>query len=71
MIIHKPRHLNPGDTIAIISPPFGLMPEFQKFYNIGKQELINMGFKIKEGKTNKVIHWWSGGTPTWKCRLWS
>lgn len=63
MVIQKPQHLNPNDAIAIISPSYGLMPEFRKNFNIGKQELISMGFKIKEGKTNNLIRWWSGGTP--------
>jgi muramoyltetrapeptide carboxypeptidase len=62
MVIQKPVHLNPNDLIGIISPSYGLMPEFRKFYDLGKQELINMGFRIKEGKTNSLIRWWSGGT---------
>lgn len=63
MNIIKPSHLNSGDTIAIISPSYGLMPEFRKNFELGKNELTSMGFKIKEGKTNKLIRWWSGGKP--------
>jgi muramoyltetrapeptide carboxypeptidase len=63
MIFQKSPHLNIGDTIAIISPSYGLMPEFRENYNKGKKELLKMGFNIKEGKTNSLIKWWSGGTP--------
>lgn len=63
MNLLKPKHLKPNDVIGIISPSFGLMPDFRINYEKGKKELMNMGFKIKEGKTNSLIRWWSGGTP--------
>ncbi|MBI2028894.1 LD-carboxypeptidase [Candidatus Gottesmanbacteria bacterium] len=59
----KPPKLNKGDTVGIVAPSLPIFPSFRKNYEIGKQELIKMGFKIKEGKNINKVRWWAGGAP--------
>lgn len=66
MQLVKPKHLNIGDTIGVISPAFPVVLEHTKtenpYYDKGIKELQNMGFKIKEGNNLRKRKWWSGGT---------
>ena len=61
--ILRPPKLSPGDTIGIVSPCLPILPSFRDNYERGKQQLEAMGFKLKEGKTTKLQHWYSAGTP--------
>lgn len=62
--IIKPPKLNPGDTIGIVSPCLPLLPAFREQYERGKQTLLDMGFKIKEGKTiHGSPHFYAADTP--------
>jgi muramoyltetrapeptide carboxypeptidase len=59
----KPPKLRKGDTIGIVSPSLPILPMFRKYYKLGKQELLVMGFKVKEAKNHDKVRWWSAGTP--------
>lgn len=58
-----PNSLKKGDTIGVVSPSLPIIPLFEKNYELGKQELISMGFDVLEAKNCKRVKWWSGGTP--------
>lgn len=47
MKLSNPHHLQPGDTIGIISPSAGLAPLFPHRIENGKRMLEKMGFKVK------------------------
>jgi muramoyltetrapeptide carboxypeptidase len=60
----KPPKLDLGDTIGIVSPCLPLLPAFQEHYQRGKQTLLDMGFKLKEGKTvHGSVHFYAADTP--------
>lgn len=59
----KPPKLVPGDTIGIVSPCLPVLPSFREGYERGKRRLESMGFKLKEGRTVGLQHWYSAGTP--------
>lgn len=59
----KPPKLQPGDTIGIVAPCLPVLPSFRDNYERGKRMLEAMGFKLKEGKTIGLQHWYSAGTP--------
>lgn len=63
MTILKPQKLSPGDTIGIIAPSLPVLAHSRENYENGKKVINELGFKIKEGKTIRLKHWWSGGTP--------
>ncbi len=63
MKILKPPKLNLGDTIGIVAPALPVLSSHRDRYEQGKLVIRNLGFKIKEGKTIGLKHWWSGGTP--------
>lgn len=68
MDLLKPQHLNLGDTIGLVAPsfPFPIKKDAEGYYNQylnGKREIEKIGFKIKEGKNLRKVHWWAGGTP--------
>jgi muramoyltetrapeptide carboxypeptidase len=60
----KPPKLNSGDTIGIVSPCLPLLPTFKEHYERGKQTLLDMGFRLKEGKTvHGSVHFYAADTP--------
>jgi len=61
--IIKPPKLNIGDTIGIVASSLPVLPEFQDQYKTGKKLILEMGFKINEGKTIGKKRWWMAGTP--------
>jgi muramoyltetrapeptide carboxypeptidase len=64
MKVNKPPKLNSGDTVGIVSPCLPLLPSFQEHYERGKQTLLDMGFKLKEGKTiHSSAHFYAADTP--------
>jgi len=63
MKVIKPPKLNKGDTIGIVAPSLPVLPSFRENYERGKKILIEMGFKIKEGKTIGKVRWWAAGEP--------
>ena len=63
MALLKPPKLSPGDTIGVVSPCLPVLPSFRDNYERGKQQLRDMGFQLKEGKTIGLQHWYSAGTP--------
>lgn len=63
MKILKPSKLKIGDTIGIVASSLPVLPEFKDQYEKGKKQILDMGFKIKEGKTIGKTKWWIGGTP--------
>lgn len=71
MTILKPQHLNPGDTIGVVSPsypyPTSTTGKYYQRFLKGKAELESMGFKVKLGKNLGKVKWWTGGTPKEKA----
>lgn len=63
MQIIKPPKLISGDTIGIVASSLPVLPIFKENYERGKKKLVDLGFKIKEGKTIGKIKWWTAGTP--------
>ena len=63
MKLLKPPKLQIGDTIGVVAPCLPLLPDFRESYGLGIKQLEKLGFKVKEGKTLSLKHWWSGGTP--------
>lgn len=61
MQIIKPPKLKKGDTLGIVSPSLPVMPGYEHLYNKGKNFLLEMGFKLKEGETLKQNGFWSAG----------
>lgn len=64
MKIVKPKKLSPGDTIGIVASSLPVLPSFKENYERGKQILLDLGFKVKEGHTIGKVRWWAAGTPT-------
>lgn len=63
MKIIKPPHLVTGDTIGIVASSLPVLPSFMQNYQKGKQAIIDLGFKVKEGETIKKQRWWMAGAP--------
>lgn len=63
MKIVKPPKFTPGDTIGIVASSLPILPEFKDQYERGKKKILEMGFKIKEGKTIGKQKWWMAGDP--------
>lgn len=63
MKVLKPLKLNIGDTIGIVAPSLPVLPSFKENYERGKKVILDLGFKIKEGKTIGKTRWWAAGTP--------
>lgn len=61
--ILKPPKLNIGDTIGIVASSKPVLPFHKEKYERGKSILLEMGFKIKEGKTVNKQRWWMAGEP--------
>lgn len=55
MKLLKPSHLTAGDTVGVVAPSHPVLP-FQKQYDKGIANLRRYGFKVKEGKTVKLVH---------------
>jgi muramoyltetrapeptide carboxypeptidase len=55
MKVLKPPKLNDGDTVGVIAPSHPV-PPFQKMYDRGIANLKAFGFRVKEGKTVKLVH---------------
>lgn len=60
----KPPCLKPGDTLALVGSSMPLLPSAEAGYQAGKSTLEAWGFRIIEGRTVRLRHWWSAGTPT-------
>ncbi len=63
MKVLKPPKLKAGDIIGIVASSLPVLPEFKDQYQKGKKLILEMGFKIKEGKTIGKKRWWMAGTP--------
>ncbi len=63
MKIRKPQKLSPGDTIGVVAASLPVLPSFRENYERGKKVILDLGFKIKEGKTIGKTKWWAAGTP--------
>lgn len=61
----KPKRLNAGDTIGIISPSqcVELSTEHKGGFEKGVKRLEELGFKVKIGKNAKEKYFYSAGTP--------
>jgi len=57
MRLLKPPRLVEGDTVGVIAPSHPVLPDHQKRYNQGIENLRKFGFEIKEGETVKLQHW--------------
>ncbi|MBI2599711.1 LD-carboxypeptidase [Candidatus Daviesbacteria bacterium] len=62
MKIIKPSKLIPSDTIGIVASSLPVLPSHQDQFERGKKLILEMGFKIKEGKTIGEKRWWMAGT---------
>jgi len=58
----KPKKLQKGDTVAIISPSSAVPEEFKKNFNSGVKFLEGLGLKVKIGKNVFKRHYYSAGT---------
>lgn len=58
----KPKKLQKGDTVAIISPSGGVPKEFMKQFNNGVKFLEGLGLKVKIGKNALGRYYYSSGT---------
>ena len=63
MKILKPTRLSIGDTIGIVASSLPVLPSFKENYERGKKVILDLGFKVKEGKTIGKTRWWMAGTP--------
>lgn len=63
MKIIKPPKLNFGDTIGIVASSLPVLPSHREQFERGKKLILEMGFKVKEGKTIGGKRWWMAGTP--------
>lgn len=63
MLIQRPPRLPPNATIGIVAPSLPLLPSFKEPYDAGKRLLTSWGFRLQEGATLNLRHWWSAGTP--------
>lgn len=63
MKIVKPAKLNIGDTIGIVASSLPVLPSHREKFERGKKLILDMGFKIKEGKTIGKSRWWMAGIP--------
>lgn len=49
MTLIRPKHLNPGDTVAVVSPSWGGPGAIPRRYEMGKRELEQrFGFRVVE-----------------------
>ncbi len=62
MKIIKPKKLQKGDTVMIISPSGGVPKELMGQFNDGIKFLENLGLKVKIGKNALGRHYYSAGT---------
>ena len=62
MKIIKPKKLQKGNTVAIVSPSSAIPNEFKKNFNNGIKFLENLGLKVKIGKNVFKRHYYSAGT---------
>jgi len=62
MNIIKPKRLQKGDTVAIVSPSGAISDEFKKYFDGGVKFLENLGLKVKVGKNVFKRHYYSAGT---------
>lgn len=58
----KPKKLQKGDTVAIISPSGGVPDELKDQFNEGVKFLENLGLKVTIGKNALKRFYYSGGT---------
>ena len=62
MKIIKPKKLQSGDTVAIISPSGGVPDGLKSQFNEGVKFLENLGLKVMIGKNALKQHYYSSGT---------
>lgn len=62
MKIIKPKKLQKGDTVAIISPSGGVGDELKDQFNNGIKFLESLGLKVKIGKNALGRYYYSSGT---------
>lgn len=60
----KPKKLQKGDTVTIISPSGGVPNELKSQFNEGVKFLENLGLKVQVGKNALKRFYYSGGTVT-------
>lgn len=63
MKVVKPPKLNIGDTVGIVASSLPVLPSHREKYEKGKKLIMDMGFKVYEGKTIGPKKWWMAGTP--------
>lgn len=63
MKIVKPKKLDIGDTVGIVASSLPVLPSHQEQFERGKKLILEMGFKLKEGKTIGGKRWWKAGFP--------
>ncbi|MFH1048353.1 MAG: S66 peptidase family protein [Patescibacteria group bacterium] len=62
MKIIKPKRLQKGDTVAIVSPSGGVSEELKGQFNNGVKFLESLGLKVKIGKNALGRYYYSSGT---------
>lgn len=62
-MIIKPPKLNIGDSIGIVASSLPVLPLLREKFEDGKEQICDLGFNIKEGKTIGKTRWWMAGTP--------
>ena len=62
MKIIKPKKLQKGDTVAIVSPSGSVPDKLKNQFNKGVKFLENLGLKVKIGKNALKKFYYSGGT---------
>ena len=58
----KPKKLQKGDTVMIVSPSSAVPDEFKKNFNNGVKFLEGLGLKVEIGKNVFKKHYYSAGT---------
>ena len=62
MQIIKPKRLQKGDTVAIVSPSGGVSEELKGQFNNGVKFLEGLGLKVKIGRNALGRYYYSSGT---------
>ena len=62
MTIMKPKKLQPGDTIGIVSPSEPIIPRQKEMFDRGVKFLESLGLKVKIGKNALNKYYYSAGT---------
>ncbi len=59
----KPAHLDPGDTIAIVSPSFGAVGLFPHRLELGVRQMEALGFRVRLAPNAANVHGYVSDTP--------